>query len=112
MSKWSVRVSRRPSGARNCVSMVGWVVVNGVGVLNVKVVCQGLKETLGCQELCIHGWLGCCQWSRCSQCQSGLSGSQGDPRVPGIVYPWLVGLLLLLLLFICSLAKAVSDVND
>merc|ERR1719342_1078269 len=27
MSKWSVRVSRRPSGARNCVSMVGWVVV-------------------------------------------------------------------------------------
>merc|ERR1712193_573437 len=27
MSKWSVRVSRRPSGARNCVSMVGLVVV-------------------------------------------------------------------------------------
>merc|ERR1719219_1828819 len=27
MSKWSVRVSRRPSCARNCVSMVGWVVV-------------------------------------------------------------------------------------
>merc|ERR1711993_172977 len=25
MSKWSVRVSRRPSCARNCVSMVGWV---------------------------------------------------------------------------------------
>merc|ERR1712038_1355439 len=27
MSKWSVRVSRRPPCARNCVSMVGWVVV-------------------------------------------------------------------------------------
>merc|ERR1711974_480959 len=27
MSKWSVRVSRRPSCARNCVSMVGLVVV-------------------------------------------------------------------------------------
>merc|ERR1719351_325207 len=33
------------------------------------------------------------------------------PPVPGIAYPWLV-VLLLLLLFICSLAKAVSDVND
>merc|ERR1719221_438118 len=32
------------------------------------------------------------------------------PPVPGIAYPWLV--VLLLLLFICSLAKAVSDVND
>merc|ERR1711872_813096 len=37
--------------------------------------------------------------------------SQGNPPVPGIAYPWLV-VLLLLLLFICSLAKAVSDVND
>merc|ERR1719222_1805379 len=27
MSMWSVRVSRRPPCARNCVSMVGWVVV-------------------------------------------------------------------------------------
>merc|ERR1711922_36314 len=27
MSKWSVRVSRRPPCARNCVSMVGWGVV-------------------------------------------------------------------------------------
>merc|ERR1711936_540435 len=39
--------------------------------------------------------------------------SQGDPPVPGMLYPSLVRmLLLLLLLFICSLAKAVSDVND
>merc|ERR1711885_107612 len=39
---------------------------------------------------------------RCSQCQSGLRRrSQGDPPVPGIAYPWLV---VLLLLFICSLA--------
>merc|ERR1739844_39175 len=29
-------------------------------VLNVKVVRQGLKETPLCQELRIHGWLGCC----------------------------------------------------
>merc|ERR1719412_1194073 len=27
MSKWSVRVSRRPPCSRNCVSMVGWGVV-------------------------------------------------------------------------------------
>merc|ERR1719228_3238367 len=55
----------------------------------------------------------CCRWRQCSQCQSGLRRrSQGDPPVPGIAYPWLVVLLLLLLLFICSLAKAVSDVND
>merc|ERR1719447_1262913 len=27
MSKWSVRVSRRPSGARNCESIAGWFVV-------------------------------------------------------------------------------------
>merc|ERR1719204_893938 len=54
----------------------------------------------------------CCRWRQCSQCQSGLRRrSQGDPPVPGIAYPWLV-VLLLLLLFICSLAKAVSDVND
>merc|ERR1719402_1999794 len=33
MSKWSVRVSRRPSCARNCVSMVGWVVVDVVVVV-------------------------------------------------------------------------------
>merc|ERR1711963_405283 len=53
----------------------------------------------------------CCRWRQCSQCQSGLRRrSQGDPPVPGIAYPWLV--VLLLLLFICSLAKAVSDVND
>merc|ERR1712004_773311 len=52
----------------------------------------------------------CCRWRQCSQCQSGLRRrSQGDPPVPGIAYPWLVVLLLLLLLFICSLAKAVSD---
>merc|ERR1712107_674848 len=52
----------------------------------------------------------CCRWRQCSQCQSGLRRrSQGDPPVPGIAYPWLV---VLLLLFICSLAKAVSDVND
>merc|ERR1711963_997306 len=54
----------------------------------------------------------CCRWRQCSQCQSGLRRrSQGDPPVPGIANPWLV-VLLLLLLFICSLAKAVSDVND
>merc|ERR1719410_357387 len=53
----------------------------------------------------------CCRWRQCSQCQSGLRRkSQGDPPVPGIAYPWLVVLFWLLL--ICSLAKAVSDVND
>merc|ERR1719245_1460375 len=53
----------------------------------------------------------CCRWRQCFQCQSGLRRrSQGDPPVPGIAYPWLV--VLLLLLFIYSLAKAVSDVND
>merc|ERR1712107_738117 len=52
-----------------------------------------------------------CRWRQCFQCQRGLRRrSQGDPPVPGIAYPWLV--VLLLLLFICSLAKAVSDVND
>merc|ERR1712083_1114490 len=35
------------------------VVVDGGSVFNVKVVCQGLKETPLCQELRIHGWLGC-----------------------------------------------------
>merc|ERR1711950_12499 len=48
------------------------------------------------------------RWRKCSQCQSGLTGSQGDPPVPGMLYPSLVRLLLLF----CSLAKAVSDVND
>merc|ERR1711992_409739 len=52
------------------------------------------------------------RWRKCSQCQSGLTGSQGDPPVPGMLYPSLVRMLLLLWLFICSLAKAVSDVND
>merc|ERR1712183_1264895 len=41
MSKWSVRVSRRPSCARNCVSMVGWV---GGGVVVVYLLLGQSRE--------------------------------------------------------------------
>merc|ERR1719427_1842835 len=43
MSKWSVRVSRRPSCARNCVSMVGWV--GGVVVVVVYLLLGQSRES-------------------------------------------------------------------
>merc|ERR1719174_2228884 len=44
MSKWSVRVSRRPPCARNCVSMVGWVVVVVVVVVVVYLLLGQSRE--------------------------------------------------------------------